>query len=73
MRRIHSDEVQQYIGTSVDRSVTITEIAEILFQQLDSQVMLVAAASALTVKNFWPRARPIPDPCPALRTPTSRS
>jgi hypothetical protein len=43
------DEVQQYIGTSVDRSVTITEIAEVLSKQLDSQVMLVAAGqSALT-------------------------
>jgi hypothetical protein len=43
------DEVQQYIGTSVDRSVIITEIAEVLSKQLDSQVMLVGAGqSALT-------------------------
>jgi hypothetical protein len=43
------DEVQQYIGTSVDRSVTITEIAEVLSKQVDSQVMLVGAGqSALT-------------------------
>lgn len=43
------DEVQQYIGTSVDRSVAITEIAEILSKQVDSQVMLVGAGqSALT-------------------------
>jgi hypothetical protein len=43
------DEVQQYIGNSVDRSVTITEIAEVLSKQLDSQVMLVGAGqSALT-------------------------
>ena len=43
------DEVQQYIGTSVDRSVTITEIAEVISKQLDSQVMLVGAGqSALT-------------------------
>ena len=40
------DEVQQYIGTSVDRSVTITEIAEVLSKQLDSQVMLVAAGQS---------------------------
>jgi len=36
-------------GTSVDRSVIITEIAEVLSKQLDSQVMLVGAGqSALT-------------------------
>ena len=40
------DEVQQYIGTSVDRSVTITEIAEVLSKQLDSQVMLVGAGQS---------------------------
>jgi hypothetical protein len=43
------DEVQQYIGTSVDRSVVITEIAESVQKQLDCQVMLVCAGqSALT-------------------------
>jgi hypothetical protein len=43
------DEVQQYIGTSVERSVVITEIAEAVQKQLDCQVMLVCAGqSALT-------------------------
>ncbi|MBZ2183842.1 MAG: BREX system P-loop protein BrxC [Bryobacter sp.] len=43
------DEVQQYIGDSETRSVLITEIAEAVSKQLDSQVMLVAAGqSALT-------------------------
>ncbi len=43
------DEVQQYIGNSETRSVLITEAAEALCKQMDSQVMLVAAGqSALT-------------------------
>jgi hypothetical protein len=43
------DEVQQYIGTSVERSVIITEIAEAIQKQMDCQVMLVCAGqSALT-------------------------
>jgi hypothetical protein len=43
------DEVQQYIGDSETRSVLITEIAEAVCKQLDSQVMLVGAGqSALT-------------------------
>ncbi len=43
------DEVQQYIGDSETRSVLITEIAESICKQLDSQVMLVAAGqSSLT-------------------------
>lgn len=43
------DETQQYIGDSETRSVLITEIAEAVSKQLDSQVMLVAAGqSALT-------------------------
>jgi len=43
------DEVQQYIASSDERSVLITEIAEAVSKQLDSQVMLVAAGqSALT-------------------------
>ncbi len=43
------DETQQYIGDSETRSVLITEIAEAICKQLDSQVMLVAAGqSALT-------------------------
>jgi hypothetical protein len=43
------DEVQQYIGTSNERSVLITEVAEAICKQLDSKVMLVAAGqSALT-------------------------
>lgn len=43
------DETQQYIGDSETRSVIVTEIAEAICKQLDSQVMLVAAGqSALT-------------------------
>jgi hypothetical protein len=43
------DETQQYIGDSETRSVIITDIAEAVCKQLDSQVMLVAAGqSALT-------------------------
>jgi hypothetical protein len=43
------DEVQQYIGDSETRSVIITEIAEAISRQLDSQVMLVGAGqSSLT-------------------------
>jgi hypothetical protein len=43
------DEVQQYIGESSDRSVLVTEVAEAVSKQLDSQVMLVGAGqSALT-------------------------
>jgi hypothetical protein len=43
------DEVQQYIGDSETRSTLITEIAEAVQKQLDSQVMLVCAGqSALT-------------------------
>src|SRR5439155_21548522 len=42
------DEVQQYIGNSVDRSVTITEIAEVISKQIDSQVMRVGAGQSAT-------------------------
>ena len=43
------DETQQYIGDSETRSVIVTDIAEAVCKQLDSQVMLVAAGqSALT-------------------------
>ena len=43
------DEVQQYIGEANDRSVLVTEVAEAVSKQLDSQVMVVAAGqSALT-------------------------
>lgn len=43
------DEVQQYIGDSETRSTIITDIAEALAKELDSQVMLVGAGqSALT-------------------------
>ena len=43
------DEVQQYIGESNDRSVLVTEVAEAVSKQLDSQVMIVGAGqSALT-------------------------
>jgi hypothetical protein len=43
------DEVQLYIGESNDRSVLITEVAEALCKQFESQVALVCAGqSALT-------------------------
>lgn len=40
------DETQQYIGDSATRSTLITEIAEAVCKQLDSQVMLVAAGQS---------------------------
>jgi hypothetical protein len=40
------DEVQQYIGESTDRAVTITEVAEAVQTQLDSRVMLVASGQS---------------------------
>jgi len=40
------DEVQQFIGDSTDRAVTITEIAEAVQTQLDSRVMLVASGQS---------------------------
>ncbi|HEU0099451.1 MAG TPA: BREX system P-loop protein BrxC [Allosphingosinicella sp.] len=43
------DEVQQYIGESNDRSVLVTEVAEAVSKQLDSQMMIIGAGqSALT-------------------------
>ena len=43
------DEVQQYIGESNDRAVLVTEVAEAVAKQLDSNVMIVGAGqSALT-------------------------
>lgn len=43
------DEVQQFIGESGDRSVFVTEVAEAVSKQLDSNVMVVGAGqSALT-------------------------
>jgi hypothetical protein len=43
------DEVQQYIGESNDRSMIVTDVAEAVSKQLDSQVMIVGAGqSALT-------------------------
>jgi len=40
------DEVQQYIGDSTDRAVSITELAEAVQTQLDSRVMLVASGQS---------------------------
>jgi hypothetical protein len=40
------DEVQQYIGDSVERSVLITDVAEAFSKQLDSQVILVGAGQS---------------------------
>lgn len=43
------DEVQQYIGNSIERSVLVTEAVEVISKQLDAQVMVVGAGqSALT-------------------------
>jgi len=43
------DEVQAYIGTSNERSVIVTEVAEAVSKQFDSQVIIVGAGqSALT-------------------------
>jgi hypothetical protein len=43
------DEVQQYIGHSIERSVLVTEAVEVISKQLDAQVMVVGAGqSALT-------------------------
>lgn len=43
------DEVQQYIGDSNDRSMLVTEVAEAVSKQLDSNVIVVGAGqSALT-------------------------
>src|SRR5205823_3133762 len=40
------DEVQQYIGGSVERSTLVTEVVEAVSKQLDSQVMIVAAGQS---------------------------
>jgi len=43
------DEVQQYIGESIERSVLVTEVTEAVSKQLDSHVMIVGSGqSALT-------------------------
>ena len=43
------DEVQQYIGDSIARSMLVTEVAEAVEKELDSHVMIVGAGqSALT-------------------------
>lgn len=43
------DEVQQYIGDSLERSSLVTEVAEAVCKQLDSHVMIVGAGqNALT-------------------------
>lgn len=55
------DEVQQYINESSDRAATITEVAEALYSQFDSRVMLVGAGqsalSAGTPALMWLRDR----------------
>ncbi len=43
------DEVQQYIGTSQERSTVVSEVAEAVSKQLDSNVIIIGAGqSALT-------------------------
>lgn len=52
------DEVQQFIGANIDRSVLITEIAEAVQTQLDSHVLLVCSGqSALTSIELLQRLR----------------
>jgi hypothetical protein len=47
------DEVQQYIGQSEERSTFVTEAAEAISHQLDSQVMIVGAGqNSLTDVRF---------------------
>jgi hypothetical protein len=40
------DEVQQYIGSSPERSTLVTEVAEALSKQLDGQIIVVAAGQS---------------------------
>ena len=40
------DEVQQFIGGSIERSVLVTEVAEALSKQLDSHVIVVGAGQS---------------------------
>lgn len=40
------DEVQQFIGDSIERSVLVTEVAEALSKQLDSHVIVVGAGQS---------------------------
>jgi hypothetical protein len=41
------DEVQQYIADSADRAVSITEVTEAIYTQLDSKIMLVASGQSV--------------------------
>ena len=45
------DEVQQYIGDSSDRAVTITELVEVLQTQFDSKILLVASGQSALSKT----------------------
>lgn len=52
------DEAQQYLGASLDRAVTLTELAEAVQTQLDSRVMLVASGqSALASTELLQKLR----------------
>jgi hypothetical protein len=52
------DEVQQYLGDSVDRAVVFTELAEAVQTQLDSRVLLLASGqSALTAEKLLQKLR----------------
>jgi hypothetical protein len=47
------DEVQQYIGSSPERSTLVTEVAEALSKQLDGQVIVIGAGqSALSEQQL---------------------
>ncbi len=45
------DEVQQYIGDSIDRAVAITELAEAIQAQMDSRVLLVGSGQSALSAN----------------------
>jgi len=52
------DEVQQYLGESVDRAVIFTELAEAIETQMDSRVLLIASGqSALTEERLLQKLR----------------
>jgi len=40
------NEVQQYIGTSIDRSVLVSEVAEAVSKEISSQVIVVGAGQS---------------------------
>ena len=52
------DEVQQYIGDSIERATIVTEAVEALYTRLDSRVLVIAAGqSALGANDLLMRLR----------------